>query len=323
MNLLHSIKDIQAFRNGCAAAIGNFDGVHRGHQALLQHLLAQAQRLGLPAVVILFEPQPSEYFAEAEAAPRLSSLREKLIILKEYDIDYVVCLKFNRKLSLLSPVDFAQHYLFTSLRVKYLLLGDDFRFGNQRQGDVTLLKHLSRRVGATVEIFNNFNLLGQRVSSTVIRHYLRQGKLDLVHLLLGRTFSMCGRVIHGQARGREWYIPTANVGIQRINLPLTGVFCVHVLTEDNGIIPGVANLGKRPTVDGNKNSLEVHLFDFDKTIYGQFLHVYFIHKLRDEIKFSAVDKLVTQIRNDIAAAKAYFAAESQNTLNRVELNERI
>ena len=310
MKVFHGLPNAES-RTPCALTIGNFDGVHRGHQALLAQLRAQADRLNLPVVVILFEPQPGEYFMGNKAPARLSGLREKLAILRRCGVDFVCCLKFDQRLSLLSPKYFAQHYLFGNLRVKYLLLGHDFRFGSQRQGDVALLEELAISTAADVHTFANFLLDGQRVSSTAIRTLLQQGALELASKLLGRPFGICGRVIYGQGRGRQWGIPTANIRMHRVSLPLKGVFCVQVRTSSQQSFVGVANLGTRPTVDGSRNSLEVHLFDFDQIIYGKLLQVNFMHKLRDEIKFTAVDALITQIHNDVAAAKAYFAAVPQ------------
>ncbi|KTD24806.1 riboflavin biosynthesis protein RibF (riboflavin kinase/FMN adenylyltransferase) [Legionella lansingensis] len=292
---------------GTVATIGNFDGVHRGHQALLATLRAQADKMQLPLVVLLFEPQPGEYFYGQQAPARLTSLREKLAVLKQCHIDYVYCLKFNKALSLMTAENFAKHYFFDLLNVKYLLVGEDFRFGQQRTGDIHLIRNMAKDNDCTVEVFPNVSMGNERISSTKIREALAKGDLARASALLGRTYSLCGRVIKGDGRGKEWGIPTANLAMLRLSLPLRGVFCIRIKRKGEWL-KGVANLGSRPTVDGTKNILEVHLFDFDEDIYGEMLQVFFLHKLRDEIKFSSVESLIVQIHRDVTAAKAQFHA---------------
>lgn len=306
MKLLRGLDGISHFSEGSVATIGNFDGVHRGHQALLAKLRAQADKLQLPLVVLLFEPQPGEYFRGSEAPARLTSLREKIEVLKHCDVDYVCCLKFNKALALMSAPDFAKQYFFSLLRVKYLLVGEDFRFGQQRMGDVALIQEMGKTLGCQVEAFPDVSLDNQRISSTKIREALAQGELEHASSLLGRTYSLCGRVTKGDGRGRQWGVPTANLSMHRLSLPLRGVFCVTIKRQGK-LFTGVANLGSRPTVDGTKNILEVNLFDFDENLYGEMLQVFFLHKLRDEIKFSSMDALIEQIHTDVRAAKAYYA----------------
>ncbi len=307
MKLLRGFQHIAAFPTGTIATIGNFDGIHKGHQALLAELRAQADRRNVPALVILFEPQPGEYFHGNNAPARLSNLREKLTMLNHCGIDFVYCLKFDKRLSLMSPEDFAQQVLFSYLNIKHLIIGRDFRFGCNRLGDVTLLNTMAIERLVTVQLFADFSITDERVSSTGIRHALQQGELRQASALLGRTFCLSGRVIRGDGRGRQWGIPTANLSLHRITLPLKGVFCVQVRRKGT-LLPGVANIGSRPTVDGSKNILEVHLFDFDESLYGERVHVFFLHKLRDEMRFPSVDVLIAQIRDDVTAAKQYFAA---------------
>ncbi|MBA2651959.1 MAG: bifunctional riboflavin kinase/FAD synthetase [Tatlockia sp.] len=306
MKLLRGLTNFPVFVNGSVATIGNFDGVHLGHQALLKNLRAEADRLQLPVVVLLFEPQPAEYFRPEQAPARLTSLREKLAVLKSSRVDFVYCLKFDEALALMSAQDFAQEYFFSLLNCKYLLLGQDFRFGQGRLGDVNLLQELGLSHGCRVRSFADFSIKDNRVSSTKIRTALEQGALEEATDLLGRTFSLCGRVIKGDGRGRQWGIPTANLAMHRLKLPIHGVFCVQVHSIEGRFINGVANLGSRPTVDGTKNTLEIHLFDFDENLYGEMLQGFFLHKLRDEVKFSSVDALIAQIHDDIAAAKSEF-----------------
>lgn len=304
MKLLRSIQHISAFDKGVVATIGNFDGVHLGHQNLLKILRVQANALNLPLVVILFEPQPREYFQPDKAPARLTSLREKLDVLRSCQIDYIYCIKFNHSLAQTAAADFARTYLFSMLNVKYLLVGEDFRFGKNREGDVSLLQEIGRKYVCEVKIHSNFCINEERISSTKIRMALQESELSTAAKYLGRTYSICGRVVYGDGRGRQWGIPTANLALHRCSLPLQGVFVVQVRIESKAIY-GVANVGRRPTLDGSKNILEVHLFNFNRTIYGKLLQVFFLHKLRDEVKFTSVDALIAQINDDIAVAKAF------------------
>ncbi|MGQ3890564.1 bifunctional riboflavin kinase/FAD synthetase [Legionella sp. CNM-4043-24] len=313
MRLLFGSRPVPAFKDGTVLTIGNFDGVHLGHQALLRQLKARAIQKKQPLVVILFEPQPGEYFRGDKAPARLSSLREKLAMLKRCQVDYVYCLRFNRTLASMSAQSFAENCIFAQFNASYLLLGDDFRFGCDRSGDVSLLKTLAFERGCEVETFPDFRLDDVRVSSTSIRQALASGDMSGASALSGRPWSMCGRVTYGHARGREWGVPTANLAVRRMALPAKGVFCVQVQLPDGRMFNGVANLGRRPTVDGSKNVLEVHLFDFDETLYGKLLQVHFLHKLRDEIRFASLEALIAQIHDDVATAKTWFdQTEKQN-----------
>lgn len=299
------LREFDQFDQGVVATIGNFDGVHLGHQNLIKALRDKARQLYLPLVLILFEPQPKEYFQKAGAPARLSSLREKLAMLSNQQVDYVYCIHFNNKLAQYSATDFINHYLFQYLHVKYLLVGEDFRFGKNRVGDVSLLKTIAKQQECEVATYSDFCIKNDRVSSTKIREALNQGSMEQAALYLGRYYSISGRVIRGDGRGRQWGIPTANIRLNRLTLPLSGVFVVEV-TIGSQTVKGVANIGKRPTVDGSKNSLEVHLFDFNDSLYGELLQVFFLHKLRDEVKFTTVDALIKQIHHDIAAARAFL-----------------
>lgn len=306
MKLLHRVSQIPELNTGCALTIGNFDGVHRGHQSLLVSLQKQAIRLQLPMVVLLFEPQPGEYFKGKQAPARLYRLREKIQTLQACGVDYVYCLKFNRQLANMSPVEFAEQFIFSRLNAKHILLGADFRFGRDRAGDLALLQKLSHKHGSTVEIYPDFCLDKARVSSTQIRHALYLGDMARTEALMGRKYSLCGRVMQGNGMGRQWGVPTANLNVTLGTLPLNGVFCVQVRRKNNDLHAGVANIGNRPTIDGSKNILEVHLFDFNESLYGEMLQVSFLHKLRDEIKFSSMDALITQIHVDVAAARNMY-----------------
>ncbi|RUR08702.1 bifunctional riboflavin kinase/FAD synthetase [Legionella sp. km772] len=310
MKLVRDLKYFSNLNQDVVATIGNFDGVHLGHQSLLKLLRKKADSLNLPLVLILFEPQPKEYFQKEQAPARLSTLREKLNALKGCKIDYIYCIRFNSQLAQTLAKDFIYH-LFNSLRTRYLFVGQDFRFGKNREGDVALLQKLSADYHCEIEIYPDYLIHDERVSSTRIRLALQRGDLHHAALLLGRSYSMCGRVIKGDGRGRQWGIPTANIGLHRLALPLKGVFVVQVLLNKK-IIYGVANIGKRPTVDGTKNILEVHLLDFNESIYGDIVEVFFLHKLRDEVKFTSVDALIGQIHQDIAEARAYLDLNTAN-----------
>ncbi len=306
MKLLRGFQNNGELKSGAVATIGNFDGVHLGHQALLAQLRQEANKLRLPMVVVLFEPQPSEFFQKLQAPARLTRLREKLDILKQCGVDYVCCLKFDKKLAAMPASVFAEQ-LFSRLHVRYLLMGNDFRFGHNRTGDFGLLKEIGEQWSCAVHVWADFVIDKERVSSTKIRQILQEDGLAKVEQYLGRTYSMCGRVTHGAALGRQWGVPTANLKMKQARLPLKGIFCVHVKRNNSTVLlQGVANLGNRPTIDGNKNILEIHLFDFDELIYGEQLQVFFLHKLRDEIKFSSIDVLIAQIHSDVANAKTYF-----------------
>ena len=306
MKLLHQRTNDPGLHSGTIAVIGNFDGIHRGHQALLTAVRSVANTTKLPMVVIVFEPQTREYFLKEHSPPRLTSLRKKLHIFEKFGVDYVCCLRFNHKIASMSAVDFAQQVIFSQLQVKHLFVGKDFRFGCDRLGDADLLQTLAQAYDSQVQVYPDVTLNQDRISSTLVRQVLQAGHLQDAERLLGRQFSLCGRVIYGDAQARIWGVPTANIKLAQRPLPLHGVFCVRVQLPNEQQFSGVANIGCRPTVDGRKNVLEVHLFDFSDVLYGQRLEVFFLHKLRDEQKFSTKAHLIAQIGVDVAAAKDYF-----------------
>ncbi|MAB24588.1 bifunctional riboflavin kinase/FAD synthetase [Pseudomonas neustonica] len=306
MELVRGLHNLRPRHRGCVATIGNFDGVHAGHQAILSRLRAHSARLGLPGCVVIFEPQPREYFAPDAAPPRLTRLREKLSLLQAQGVDRVLCLAFNRRLRELSAEQFVQQVLIDGLGVKHLEVGDDFRFGCDRSGDFAFLQNSGERHGFTVEAANTVAESGERISSTRLRQVLGEGDFALAERLLGRPFSIAGRVLYGQQLGRTIGAPTANVQLKRVNPPLHGVYRVSV--ELDGVqLKGVANIGKRPTVKGDgKAHLEVHLFDFAGDLYGRRLDVVFHEKLRDEQRFDSLDELQAAIKADFAAARAQW-----------------
>lgn len=307
MELIRGFHNLQPKHRGCVATIGNFDGVHLGHQAVLGQLAEAAGRLGLPTAVITFEPQPQEYFGAAAQAPRLSRLREKLQALRRYAVDRVVCLPFNAALAEMPAQQFIQRLLVDGLAVRYLVVGDDFRFGRGREGDFVMLKAAGQRYGFQVVSMHSFCVDGERVSSTRVREALGRGDMATAAKLLGRGYRMSGRVARGEQLGRQLGFPTANIHLHRQAIPIRGVFAVEMFGIEGEPLMGVANVGVRPTVDGSRTLLEVHLFDFDQQIYGRYVEVVFLYKLRDEVRFASLDALKQQIGLDAVAARDYFA----------------
>ncbi|WP_296590795.1 bifunctional riboflavin kinase/FAD synthetase [Methylophaga sp.] len=292
---------------GCVATIGNFDGVHLGHQAVLTQLAMKADMLNLPAVVITFEPQPFEYFVPEKAPARLSRFREKVEALRAYSIQKLCVLRFNRQLAEMQAETFIQKLLVEGLNVRYLVVGDDFRFGKDRQGDFALLQQVGKQHGFQVVNMHTFAIEDMRVSSTRIREALQDGDLAVAEKLLGRPYRMSGRVAHGDKRGRKMGYPTANIHLHRAKVPLNGVYAVQLYGIDEEPVNGVANIGVRPTISGSdKALLEVHLFDFKRDIYGEHVQVYFLKKLREEQKFASLEQLIEQIHIDSAQAKGFF-----------------
>lgn len=313
----------------CVATIGNFDGVHLGHQAIIQQVVTEAQKRKLPSVIIIFEPQPMEFFKGQDAPARLMRFREKFLALSSFELDYVFCLKFDAKLSALTAEEFVKQVLVCHLNIEHLVVGDDFRFGGDRQGDFRLLKRLSDSLGFTVENTQTIRAQSscltdeecaldehdflQRASSTFVRELLAVGEFAKVAQLLGRPYSFSGRVVHGQKLGRQLGFPTANINLKRVSSPLSGVFAITIKCgkmESNRIYNGVANVGCKPTVGKFKSLLEVHIFDFDKDIYGEHVDVMFHQKIREEKRFSGVEELKKQIKQDEEVARSFFASQT-------------
>ena len=306
MELVRGLHNLRPEHRGCAATIGSFDGIHLGHQAVLTQLAVQGRERQLPVTLITFEPQPREYFMPEEAPPRLTRFREKLEVLRHCGIDRVVCLRFNAYLASLTADEFIQRVMLDGLAVKYLVVGDDFRFGKGRIGDYALLQQAGKTHGFPVATMQTFNIGNHRVSSTRIRVALNEGDFNSAEALLGRPYWMSGRVAHGDKRGRTIGFPTANIFLHRNAVPVDGVFAVEMRGIDNRPIPGVANVGTRPTVDGSRALLEVHLFDFNREIYGRHVQVSFLKKLRSERKFESFELLKRQIELDAEQARAFF-----------------
>ena len=310
MELIRGLHNLRDRHRACALTIGNFDGVHLGHQAILKMLLEKARELDLDACIMSFEPLPQEYFTPDKAPARLTRLREKWCALEGTGMDQFLCIKFNHWLADLTAEEFIEHVLIEQLHVRYLVVGDDFRFGKGRVGDFDMLKAAGEKHGFEVVNSHSHCLDGERISSTAIRKALSNDELEHANKMLGREYKICGRVAHGDKRGRTIGFPTANIKLHRHATPLSGVYAVSMTGVADHEINGVANIGKRPTVDGHNLQLEVHLFNFDKSIYGEQVCVEFKHKLRDEKRFESFDALKEQIIRDSEQAKSFFAQQS-------------
>jgi riboflavin kinase/FMN adenylyltransferase len=299
-------------RSPTALTIGNFDGVHRGHQAMLARLKEQAGALGLRACVLTFEPHPLELFAPRTAPTRLTSLREKLELLAAHGVECVQVSRFNRAYANLSPQDFIEHVLLQGLDMRWLLIGDDFRFGARRAGDFALLQEAAAKKGFGLEAMRTVAQDGVRISSSAVRSALAAGRLAEAETLLGRPYSISGRVVHGDKLGRTIGYPTANVQLRHNRPPLYGIFAVRTLDGKGVTRHGAASLGLRPTVDDSgRAKLEVHLFDFSGDLYGQHLRIDFLHKIRDEEKFADLESLRVRIDRDCEEARDYLAASAR------------
>lgn len=315
MRIFRTIPD--AADTPVALTIGNFDGVHLGHQAMLARLKSAAQARGLPSCVMTFEPHPREFFAPDKAPTRLTSLREKLELLERAGVDRVHICRFNFDFAKTTPEDFIERLLQRGLGARWIQVGDDFRFGARRAGDFVMLKAAEQRCGFEVQAMTSVAVEGVRVSSTAVRERLAAGDMDGAQRLLGRAYSISGRVVHGNGFGRKLDCPTANVLMKHNRPPLAGIFAVEVQGIDGQTLPGVASLGVRPTVARDaRPCLEVNIFDFDRDIYGRHLKVEFLHKFRDEEKYADVDTLKRQIAVDVANARRYFADRATNRKTR-------
>ncbi|MDQ7089600.1 MAG: bifunctional riboflavin kinase/FAD synthetase [Methylococcales bacterium] len=307
MRVIRGLTHLEPLNEGCVLTIGNFDGLHLGHQAVIDKLVKQGQRLKLPVVVLIFEPQPLEYFLGDNAPSRLMRLREKVLQFKQLPIDDLLILPFNRRLADYDANTFIQKLLVETLNVNHLVIGDDFHFGKARQGNFALLKEKGRELGFEVENTQPYQKIGMRISSTLIRDTLGKGDLKLAKQLLGRDYSICGRVAHGHKRGRTIGFPTANIQLLRKNTPISGVFAITMSGIGTRDIQGIANVGTRPTVDGgSKIILETHLFNFNQEIYGAYVNVHFKKKIRNEMRFDSLNALKQQIKNDVITVQQFF-----------------
>lgn len=305
MQLIRGFYNFKKSMARSVVTLGNFDGVHLGHQRLLRELKQQGEALQAATVVVVFEPQPKEYFAKCQLVPRLMRLSEKYLALKNLNIDYLYCLRFNDFLAGLSATEFVEKILLQQLAMRAVIVGYDFRFGAARGGDFNLLRQLGQLKNFTAIEVPPVYIENEVVSSTRVREALNQGNMSLVGALLGRSFSLWGKVTYGEQRGRDLGFPTANINLHRQLVPVNGVFIVRAKLAGK-IYNGVANVGMRPTFDGQRVLLEVHLFDFNQMIYGCTMEVEFLHKLREERRFESFAELLAQIKKDVSDARNYF-----------------
>ncbi|CAM0555001.1 Bifunctional riboflavin kinase/FMN adenylyltransferase [Vreelandella titanicae] len=308
MRVIRGLHNLRAAHRGCVATIGNFDGVHRGHQAILQQCREHAARWSVPLTVVVFEPQPREFFAGDQAPPRLTRLREKVRLLRDFGAEQVLCLPFNDALRSLTGREFIDQVLIDGLGVKHLVVGDDFRFGCDRRGDFALLAEVGREQGFGVEHTRTFTVDDERVSSSRVRTLLASGNFSAAARLLGRAYSLHGRVVRDQQLGRTIGVPTANLPLMPQPLTLRGVYAVVAELENGERYPAVANVGFRPTVGSERPTLEVHLLDFKGDLYGQRMTVFPCARLRGEVKFDNLEALKAQIERDQARARHYLTA---------------
>lgn len=306
MEVIRGLLNVRKKHRGAIVTIGNFDGVHKGHQSILKEVRARADQLNVPAMLICFEPQPKEFFDLYNAPARLTRFREKVDLLSDQGIDYVYCVKFDEKARTMSAEEFVR-ILVEEIGISGLFVGDDFHFGFDRSGDFKYLQDAGK--SHHFDVINMYTIShdNERVSSTRIRESLARGHFEQAERLLGYAYSISGKVIYGRQIGRTLGVPTANIQLHRYVAPIAGVFAVEMLF-DGQVLPGVANVGVRPTIDDHtlKPILEVHLFDFSGDIYGKRAKVVFRQKIRDEKKFAGIEALKEAIMNDIEDAKTFF-----------------
>lgn len=306
MDFIRGIGNIKPEHRGSVLTIGNFDGVHLGHRAVIDGAIKKAKALGVPTTVMLFEPQPMELFIKDKAPPRLYRLRDKYLQLAHLGVDRLLCVKFDRQFAGIEAMDFIKQLLVDKLDIKHLIVGDDFCFGKNRQGDFKMLLETGKQFGFGVTDTKSYRHDDCRISSTAIRNAIIDSDFDEAELMLGHPFSISGTVSHGEKRGRQLGFPTANVPLSRKVSPVKGVYVVSAKVQDV-TYGGVANIGVKPTLGGQVQQLEVHLFDFAAQIYGQQIEVILHAKLRDEQKFASLDELKAQIALDVEQAKHYFS----------------
>ena len=291
-----------------AATIGNFDGVHVGHAHILEKLVSVAKERKLLAAVMIFEPQPLEYFSADSAPPRISTLREKLERFREIGVDAVFVIPFDSEFSSLSADAFIDRYLVELLPVEWLLVGDDFRFGKGRAGDFRVLRERGQEQGFEVEATDSITVAGVRVSSSVIREALKSGDFQKSQEFLGRSYNITARVVRGNALGRTFGFPTANLGLKNLSSPLSGIYLVRVVGDEIDERYGLASIGSRPTIELNGSiKVEIFILDFDGDLYGKKITVKFLSKLRDEKQFASVDEMITAMKMDELNARKLIA----------------
>ncbi len=306
MEIINGLHNLRSRHRGCVLTIGNFDGVHRGHRQLIDALCEKAKAMGVPSMLMTFEPQPREFFAGTKLPARLTRFREKVYLLDQTPLDRLLCLPFNERTANIEAGWFAKDFVVDQVGAKHLVIGDDFRFGRGREGDFVLFERYGQIHGYSVSAMSTLLQGEARISSTLIRETLAAGDFTAAANLLGHEYFIMGRVVYGRQLGRQLNVPTANIRLQRYRAALEGVYCVTVEGIAGAVRHGIANIGVRPTVDGKEPLLEVHVFDYTGNLYGDLIKVTFKQKLREEEAFDSIDALKTQINQDIEQARHYF-----------------
>lgn len=309
MRLVRHLSDLpfERLAKGTIVTIGAYDGLHLGHVQLLDRVIAVATERKLPSVVMSFEPTPKEFFAEVNPPARLTRFREKFDALESRGVDVFYCPRFGQQMRDIAADAFIRRILVHGLNARHLVVGDDFKFARKREGSIDLLQRASAALDYTVEQVPSIIVDGVRVSSTAIREALWSGEMQRATALLGRPYRMSGKVVMGNKVGRTLGFPTANVDLRRRQSPVMGIFAVRVTGPDGATNDAVASVGTRPTFEGTKPLLEVHIFDFDENIYNDYIHVDFIARLRSEKKFAAIDELVAQMHLDADNARSILS----------------
>ena len=311
MELIRGISNLRATHSGNVATIGNFDGIHRGHGDLIKRLIKAGETLGMPTLVILFEPQPSEYFGASSSHDRLMRLREKIEIIKSKNINRLLVLKFDQSLAECTAEEFFHKILMKKLAIKHLIIGHDFKFGKGREGDQEFLQKKCVDFDFDLEIVPPFKLDDTRISSTLIRRSLKNGNLKFAEIALGYRYFISGKVCHGHKRGEDWGFPTINLNLNKFKTPLSGIFAVQVEGLSLEKLNGVGYVGSRPIISDPRFVLEVHLFDFSEVCYGKRVRVEFVEFIRGDMKFDSFDEMSMQVKLDCKNAKSILAVDKK------------
>lgn len=306
MEVITGTHNIRSEHHGNVLTMGNFDGVHRGHQQILTTLKEQAKAVGVPSALITFEPQPREFFAGSQVPPRLTRLREKVVLLAGAGLDRLFLLPFNERTAKTKPEWIVDDLFHQMLGARHVIVGDDFHFGRDRSGDFGMIQRTGSELGYGVSRTPTLEFEGERVSSTRVRASLKAGDFQLAEALLGHEYFIMGRVVYGRQLGRQLGVPTANIRLHRYKAALEGVYCVTIEGIGAQHFTGIANIGVRPTVDGKEPLLEVNVFDYSGNLYNELLTIRFKRKLRDEQAFDGIDALKIQIDKDIEQARDWF-----------------
>jgi len=307
--LITDLKEITTPFPGSVITLGNFDGLHLGHQELVRKVVRRAKEMGARSIVVTFRPHPLKILAPEKCPPLISIYEEKIRLFEKLGIDVLVKIPFSLEFAKMTPGDFVKGILCDMLGAKEIFVGFNYRFGRGREGNIATLKTLGERLGFTVREVEQVSLDGEVISSTKIRHLLREGDVEHAARLLGRTYTITGIVVKGDGRGKELGFPTANIAPKHSIIPAHGVYAVRLLVRDR-LYDGIANIGMRPTFDRNVLTVEVHIFDFNEDIYGEDISLYFIGKIRAEKKFGSAGELIQQIRTDVGVAKDLLSAHS-------------